>query len=163
MVESTLDVLVYLLKNYFQENCELPTTTDELLITLLQAGFDHDTAQTALSWLRKLTSLTSEIYLYGKAHSRSMRIFSLYECEHLDESARAFLLQMLERKLLTSTECELVIEQALCLDERMRLTEGHIKIVSMLVLFHSTEPHAKGALAQIEKEILVKEGVTGVH
>lgn len=163
MVENTLDVLVYLLKHYLQDNCELPKSTDTLFAVLMREGFDHATVQDALTWLQKLVSLSEEIRLYGSAHPHSLRVFSAYECEHMDEGARSFLLQMLERKLLTPTECELIIEQALCLDEKIQLTEGHLKIVSMIVLFHSSESHAKSALAQIEKEILLKDGGIGEH
>lgn len=119
MKESVLDVLMYLLDRYADD--DVPEQDREVLSEeLSEAGFDSLEVDNAFAWLASLGEPEQEGDDAPECRpwsvSGSMRVFSEPECRRLTVEARGFV-TLLERSAVVDTaSIERVIDRAMALD-----------------------------------------------
>ena len=136
MKESVLDVLMYLVEHYFDEDRDIASDQESLRHELAQAGFREHAIRKAFSWLEGLASDSGAGAAYGAdAPGRSTRIFTSEEAERLSAAGTGFLYFLEQTGVLDAETRERVIDQVLALE-----TDGidleQLKWVVLMVLFN---------------------------
>jgi Smg protein len=133
MKETVLDVIIYLIGNYTDENnINLIEQKESLITELEEAGFETREISRAFSWLENLQKNHGDdeaIY-----NEKSVRIYANSECERLPVEARGFLLFLEQSKVLDPASRELIIEQVLTLEQDISMEQ--FKWVVLMVLFN---------------------------
>ncbi len=143
--ESVLNVLMYLFKYHLQENLVTDDPQTKLVQQLEDAGFERRTIYLAFDWLDQLgEQITTEL---KPDLSSALRIYSSDEQNKLDTNCRGFLTMLEDYGILRPHTREMVITQALALEEE-GIDVHLIKWVTLLVLF--TQPDEQDALAFME-------------
>lgn len=148
--ESVLNVLMYLFKNHLYDGIEVDDNDAELIEQLEGVGFNRQTIYQALGWLGQLgEQRMAQPDLVEP--SQALRIYTELECEALNSDCRGFLTFLEQHSILKSHTREMVINQAMALQEE-GIDTHLIKWVTLLVLF--TQPEEKSALASMEFLVL---------
>lgn len=147
--ESVLNVLMYLFKNHLHENLMLDNTQNQLVTQLEKVGFDRQTIYSAFDWLDRLGE--QALTPVKSPNANAIRVYTPEECEKMSRECRGFLTFLEEYGILKPYTREMVITQALALQEE-GIDIHLIKWVTLLVLF--TQPGEKNALARMEFLVL---------
>lgn len=153
---SVLHVLIYLFKNHIDGSLETGNHIDNapLIEQLQEAGFDRRTIFQALSWIDRLASHSKNAESMESIETASaIRLYDKTESEQIDLESRGFLTFMEQYGVLTPYTREMVITQAIALEEYVDINV--IKWITLLVLF--TQPDERQALKKME--FLVLESV----
>lgn len=105
------EVLVYLYENYWRPDA--CPDHDQLSRKLVAVGFESDEIEEALSWLDGLA--TSVQSYQGDADSRSLRVYSTAEQEHLGEESIGFISFLDSAGVLPPPMREMVLERAMAI------------------------------------------------
>lgn len=105
------EVLVYLYENYWRPDA--CPGHDQLSRKLVAVGFESDEIEEALSWLDGLAS-SAQSY-QGHADSRSLRVYSAAEQEHLGEESVGFISFLESAGVLPPPMREMVLERAMAI------------------------------------------------
>jgi Smg protein len=105
------EVLVYLYENYWRPDA--CPDHDQLSRKLVAVGFESDEIEEALSWLDGLA--TSVQSYQGDADSRSLRVYSNAEQEHLGEESIGFISFLDSAGVLPPPMREMVLERAMAI------------------------------------------------
>lgn len=147
--ESVLMVLMYLFKNYMQENYTLDAGEKKLLLRLEELGFRRVVIDQAFRWLNNLSQGIHEFMQLP--NKNSFRVFSNYECELLDSDCRRFLITLEQQSILNPHTRELVINQLIELNSE-NVDVNLLKWVTLMVLFN--QPNEKQTLASMKLLVL---------
>ena len=150
MNESMVDVLIYLYENYMDGEDQPPLDQDLLEDELAEAGFSNAHIRKALHWLDELADGLDAPRYHATGAGRSMRHYSVPECERLDIAARGLLLFLEQIGILDPVSRELVIERVLAIDHTA-VSVDEVKWVVLLVLLNS--PGQEDAFARMEELI----------
>ena len=146
---SVLHVLMYLFQTHRQEH-EALHEDDSLVEQLESAGFILPTINRAIGWLATLAK-DNDIVEIAAPQSDSFRYFTTYERDLLGEECIMFILALEHHNILNPTTREMVIHQAIELqDEGIDL--NLIKWVALMVLFN--QPDQEEALSSMELLVL---------
>ncbi|HHW4680015.1 MAG TPA: DUF494 family protein [Xylella taiwanensis] len=152
MKESILAVLLYLFEYYFSENADLIRDRDSLQNGLIQVGFSPSEISKAFEWLDALAANRPTL-----VHPRvdgPVRVFHGPELDKLDMESRGFLLFLEQQGILDADQRELVLNQAMALDQE-ELDLDDLKWVVLMVLFN--QPGAEAAYAWMETQMFGNE------
>jgi Smg protein len=105
------EVLVYLYENYWRPDA--CPDHDQLSRKLVAVGFESDEIEEALSWLDGLA--TSVQSYQGRADSRSLRLYSTAEQEHLGDESIGFISFLDSAGVLPPPMREMVLERAMAI------------------------------------------------
>jgi Smg protein len=136
MKEEVFDVLLYLFESYaedssFQEYFDRDFIESELY----DAGFQSLDVQSAFHWLDNLfLPKRGSKKKRPLVQSRSVRVFSSDEMDHLDTECRGFLLFLEQIGVIDEESREHLIERLMTLDADVVCLE-QIKWVTLLVIF----------------------------
>jgi Smg protein len=130
------EVLVYLYETYYRPDaCPEP---EALAKKLSAVGFEEDEISEALDWLTDLAKITDDLLQQYPEHAPSSfghRIYVEQELEALGPAAVGFI-QFLElAKLLDPIQREIVIEQALAVNESP-MPLAKLKVIVLMMLWN---------------------------
>lgn len=140
MKENMLDVLMYIVENYTDDEEMLLSNDQDLLKTeLIEAGFLSSSVNKAITWLK---SHADQPNLLNTNHqgTTSFRVYLPEECDKLDVECRGFLLFLEQVGVLDATSRR-VIDRAMVLDtDDFNLEQ--LKWVILMVLFNQPKNEA---------------------
>lgn len=145
------EILMYLFENYMEGGVALNADQDTIFSELEQAGFHRNEIGRALDWLDGLNRAQETIHPSSHAPSKSIRFYSLEECEQISTEGRGFLLYLEQLGILDSMTREVVVDRLMALDRR-EIDLGRIKWVVLIALFN--QPDKKSALSLLQDMIL---------
>lgn len=145
MKETVFDVLMYLFENYYMDE-EQPISPDQASMEqeLQNAGFPAHEITRAFNWLDGLTQDSPPSAIPA---GKSIRLFARDEMTRLDTQCRGLLIFLDQMGVLTPASRELVIEQAMALENEDFDIE-QMKWVVLMVLFN--QPGEEAAYAWME-------------
>ena len=136
MKESVLDVLMYLVEHYFDEDRDMASDQETLRHELAQAGFRDIAIRKAFSWLEGLASDRGVAAAnVAGVPGRSTRIFTSEEAERLSSTGTGFIYFLEQTGVLDAETRERVIDQVLAL-ETDYIDLEQLKWVVLMVLFN---------------------------
>lgn len=117
------EVLVYMFENYIDTQFRPDDNT--LSRELSAAGFDEDDISGAFDWFDQLESMTDKPELFEQAAHANTRIFTDLELKKITGESIGFILFLVQAKILSTSQRELVLELA------MNLPQAEISIDEM--------------------------------
>jgi Smg protein len=133
MNHSVLDVLMYLLETYSEEEQEPHADNNILRAELLRAGFGAPEVDRALIWLEDLHSDPGHP-LPEAPGLGSVRLFATEETARLDMAARGYLAYLEQVGILSPLHRELVIDRLMALGSG-EIDVEQVRWVTLMVLF----------------------------
>ena len=137
MKESVLDVLIYLIEEYENEQ-EIDIERDILTRELITAGFNNQCIGKAWGWLDELASqIELPDQILGFSKSSSVRILNSAEKQRLSFDAQRFLALIQTSDLIDSVTFELILDRLIALDcDAEELDIEQIRWVVLMVCFN---------------------------
>jgi len=143
--QSVVDVLMFLFEEYLGEDNENIDERNDIQIRLEEVGFQHQEIDQAFNWLEDLATLR-EGQDHIPANTNSIRIFSDFEKNILDDESIGFLMYLEQSDILTPVTRELVLDRIMALDHPLDIEQ--LKWIVMIVLH--THPGEENAFAWME-------------
>jgi Smg protein len=131
------DVLVYLFESYV--HADTCPETNELALTLANAGFGNEEISEALDWLSGLTRISGSALPHCTPGKDSFRAYANVEIGHLNPECRGFIAFLENSGVLDASMRELVIERAMVLDD-FNITLTRLKVIVLMVLWRQAQP-----------------------
>lgn len=117
------EVLVYMFENYIDTQFRPDDQT--LSRELSAAGFDDDDINGAFDWFDQLESMTDQPELFKQAAQGNIRILTELELKKITGESIGFILFLVQAKILSTSQRELVLALA------MNLPQAEISIEEM--------------------------------
>jgi Smg protein len=133
MNHSVLDVLMYLLETYSEEEQEQQTDNNVLRQELLRAGFGAPEVDRALTWLEDLNSDPDRPRPEAPGE-HSVRIWSSEETTRLDVASRGYISYLEQAGILSPLHREIVIDRLMALGAG-EIDVEQVRWVALMVLF----------------------------
>lgn len=149
---GVVSVIIYLFRNYLVQGYRFDNKPLKLIQQLGEAGFDRFSIYRAFEWLGCFRNESQQLNF--EQNSDTFRPYTALEIEKIDTEARGFLTLLEQNGILRPGTREMVLHQAMALDETT-LDVRLIKWITLLVLL--TQPEDKEAL--IAMEFLLFDGV----
>ncbi|MDH5387273.1 MAG: DUF494 domain-containing protein [Gammaproteobacteria bacterium] len=143
--QSVVDVLMFLFEEYLGDSNEAMDERDNMQIRLEEVGFQHQEIDEAFNWLEDLATLRGCTDC-TPAHANSIRIFSDFEKNILDDESIGFLMYLEQSDILTPLTRELILDRIMALDHALDIEQ--VKWIVMIVLH--THPGEENAFAWME-------------
>ncbi|MCK5001414.1 MAG: DUF494 domain-containing protein [Gammaproteobacteria bacterium] len=143
--QSVVDVLMFLFEEYLGDSNESMDERNNMQVRLEEVGFQHQEIDQAFNWLEDLATLR-EGKDYMLANTNSIRIFSDFEKNILDQESIGFLMYLEQSDILTPITRELVLDRIMALDHPLDIEQ--LKWIVMIVLH--THPGEENAFAWME-------------
>lgn len=148
MKGRVFDVVAYITRNYGLFGCSAEDPSD-LRDELLQAGFEEDDVERALTWLRRLRSTRPHPGAPMRAPSQAVRLPTPEEAVKLTAGARGFLLRLERSGILDPAAREAVYERALTLDlAEVGLEEMRVLAALVLEASPSADDHVVASVLE---------------
>jgi Smg protein len=149
MQDNIVEVLIFIYEHFMDS--DEPPPADEASISgfLASAGFQQREIDKAFAWMDQLAARLEED-IPAAFERPSARIFSEPEAARLDLEVRGFLLHLEQHGILDPYNRELVIEQALSLEEHS-IDIDDLKWIVLLVLMN--QPGKENAFSEMEEMI----------
>lgn len=154
MKENVLDVLMYLFRNYMDDDADADPDRESIQTELLAAGFPSREIQQAFEWLDSL--IDRQMLITSPVNPGSCRVYVAQELAKLDVECRGFLLFLEQNGILDSETRELVIDRVMAL-EADDIGLHQLKWIILMLLLN--QPGQEEACAWLED--LVLDGVPG--
>lgn len=154
MKETMLDVLMYLIENYLEDEIEVDSDQARLRAALAEAGFPQEEIDKAFHWLESLASSENSTSPDAGSCSLNVRVFVDDELNRMDVECRGFLLFLEQSGVLDANTRELVVDRVMAL-ETDAIDLEQLKWVVLMVLFN--QPGQGNAYAWMEDLILDRE------
>ncbi len=149
---------MYLFETYLEDDQSDIPSEDSIRNELSRIGFHDAKVTKAFDWLDDLAVLKDDV-AYDKSfmsRSNSFRLYSPLEAEKFAPEARGILLDLVELRVITSGQRELIIDKALALDIA-HIDQEQMKWVILMVLFNL--PDSAGPFTWIQ-DLLYEENPT---
>ena len=150
MKQSVLDVLIYLLEEYEDEDeQEIDIEREILTKELLTAGFNNHSIGQAWGWLDELTlQIDNPEPIRSFELNNSSRVLSALEKHQLSYAAQCYLATLQSSDLIDPITYELILDRLIALDcEAEELEMEQIRWVVLMVSFNRvTDPRLYLAL-----------------
>ena len=143
MKENIFDVLMYLFENYMEDEIEKLPDSDVIRTELMEAGFESYEVNKAFDWLDSL-SLQNAI---KPTIAHAFRIFCPQEIARLDLECRNLIMFLEQNGILNSGNREIVIDQAMAL-ENEEISMEKLKWIVLMVLL--SQPDEEIAFSRME-------------
>ena len=156
--ENILDVLMFIYRNYMDDDASFAKDMETVYSELKTVGFQMTDIEQAMQWLENLYAL--KVSLGKDDFTHSTRIYNDYECNKLPLAARQFLTHLEQIKVLDPATREIIIDRALAIHEGV-ISPSDVKWVALMVLFHL--PEKKPELAWLENHILNDNLINQLH
>ncbi|PTD95001.1 DUF494 family protein [Pseudothauera lacus] len=132
------DILVYLFESYVHAGA--CPASDQLARKLSAAGFEDEEISEALSWLTGLREMDAACSPQIAPSAGSLRIYADAEMVRLDADCRGFIAFLENAGALDGGARELIIERAMALDPRLRISLHRLKVIVLMVLWQREQP-----------------------
>ena len=159
-ISEVITVLMYLFKNYMEDNCELNAEIEQLYDELEAQGFSEEAVDKAFDWLKTLQELQSAEMQYTLINQQARRVYTPQELSRIDHDSLNFLNELIQKNIVTLVDHEAIVTLALALDINL-ITLPITKWITMMVLFNN--PNGKQALAHVEALVLNETKSTEAH
>jgi Smg protein len=154
--ESTLEVLFYLFENYSEVD-DVNQNRDILHGYLNKAGFLSTEISRAFDWLESLAD--EDIVCISESNTKSVRIFSEYECRWLNKECRNYLLFLDQAQILNIEMRERAIDRVLELEDDCFNLDKLKWVILMLLL---NQPNSEAAYVWMD-EIALTDSLPLYH
>jgi Smg protein len=134
MKESVIDVLMYLIERYADDDTDAYPDRQEWQSRLIEAGFSTSEIEKAFKWLDDLSYYQQKSRLDSSTPA-SIRLYHISESERIDRDCRGFLMFLEQTGVLTPTSRELVIDRIMALDTD-ELDLEQLKWIVLMVLMN---------------------------
>ena len=158
MKTEVLDILMYLFETYLEDDESDIPSEGSIRSELAKIGFQDAKVTKAFDWLDDLAILKDTYTSIEQLESNSFRLFSPLEIEKFDKQARGILLDLVELRVITPTQREIIIDKALALDIA-HINQEQMKWVVLMILFNL--PDSAGSFTWLQ-DLLYEETPT-VH
>lgn len=145
------EVLVYMFENYIDTQFRPDDNT--LSKELFAAGFDEEDINGAFDWFDQLEAMTGKPELFESATYANTRIFTNLELKKISGESIGFILFLVQAKILSTAQRELVLDLA------MNLPQAEIGIEEMRWIVLMTTWGASKSGPDKTKEYLFIEDV----
>lgn len=142
--ESIFGVVVYLFKSYLSGRFQGQRNCRKLIEHLEEEGFEPRIISQAFAWLDRFVDSTEDFPAVDAFSS--LRIYSAEEDERIDQQSKAFITWLECQGILRPHTREMVITQALSLQEPIDI--HLLKWITLMVLF--THPQEHQSLLQLD-------------
>ena len=112
--QSVVDVLMFLFEEYLGESKENIDERNQMQGRLEEFGFQHHEIDQAFDWLEDLATLR-ESDEYVPVNANSIRIYSDFEKNILDDESIGFLMYLEQSDVLTPVTRELILDRIIAL------------------------------------------------
>ncbi len=143
--QSVVDVLMFLFEEYLGDSNEAMDERNDMQTRLEEVGFQHQEIDQAFDWLEELATLRDSSD-YTPVNTSSIRVFSDFEKNILDDESIGFLMYLEQSDILTPTTRELVLDRIIALNHPLDIEQ--LKWIVMIVLH--THPGEENAFAWME-------------
>ena len=130
MFEILMDILEGL-----QKGANLTELYDDIVDQLLEAKVSKDDVEKFLESMQRISELQATVQRLHPVGGFPVRIYAPIESLKLDAECRGYLLQLEQDSMLPPPLREIVIDQALRLDE-MEVTLDRLRLLVTIVLFN---------------------------
>lgn len=154
MKETVLDVLMYLVENYLEDEIEADSDQEKLRFALAEAGFPQEEIDKALQWLDSLASNEDSLSAKPECCSLNVRVFIDEELNRMDVECRGFLLFLEQSGVLDPNMRERVVDRVMAL-ETDAIDLEQLKWVVLMVLFN--QPGQENTYAWMEDLVLARD------
>ncbi len=141
---SVFSVIIYLFKSYFSGEFDEGRTQFKLLEQLENEGFSYPSIFRAFDWLARV--IDRDRHFPVSEEFSTIRVYTAEEINEMDSEAITFLTMLEQQGILKPHTREMIISQALTLEETVDL--DLIRWVTLLVLF--THPDERQSLAKLD-------------
>jgi Smg protein len=131
MKESVLDVLMYLLDHYADDDAE--QDREVLSEELSRAGFGSLEVDNAFEWLASLGDEPPQVGAKPRS-GQAVRVYAAAECRRLSVEARGFLMLLEHSAIIDSTALERVVDRAMALDAPEQIDAEAMRWIALMVL-----------------------------
>lgn len=143
MKENVLDVLMYLLDRFDDDEGDLTEERQELSSELVDAGFSSVQIDRAFDWLESLGADAEDqaaaLALDCRPWSdRATRVYADFEQDRLSVEARGFITSLGQNALVDKPSLERIVDRALALDVD-EIDVDTIRWIAMMVLCNHPE------------------------
>ena len=133
MRNRILEIVVFLI-DYMQGNKGRLANSDELSSLLSAEGYSEDEISSAYTWLLQRFDNAPEQYFSDfPVSTSSIRILSQSERVQMSPEAYGFLLKLVSQSLISSEQCEIILERAAMIGPRS-VSLDHIKLIAASVV-----------------------------
>jgi len=143
--QSVVDVLMFLFEEYLGDSNETMDERNQMQVRLEEFGFQHHEIDQAFDWLEDLATLR-ESDEYVPVNANSIRIYSDFEKNILDDESIGFLMYLEQSDVLTPVTRELILDRIIALGHPLDVEQ--LKWIVMIVLH--THPGEENAFAWME-------------
>ena len=143
--QSVVDVLMFLFEEYLGESKENIDERNQMQGRLEEFGFQHHEIDQAFDWLEDLATLRKSDE-YVPVNANSIRIYSDFEKNILDDESIGFLMYLEQSDVLTPVTRELILDRIIALGHPLDVEQ--LKWIVMIVLH--THPGEENAFAWME-------------
>jgi Smg protein len=157
MKENMLDVLLYLLDHYIEEDEGVSADHESLKVELVEAGFPKNEIDKALIWLNDLSDMQSQHTKNEFKTSNTFRVFNKQELKKMGTECCGFLMSLEQGGTLDEMNRELIIDRIMAL-EANEIDLDQLKWIVMMVLFN--QPDQEETLARLEN--IIFQEINGV-
>ena len=156
MKTEVFDILMYLFETYLDDDQSKIPSEDSIRNELNRIGFHDSKVNKAFNWLDDLATLKDSDININQIDENSFRTFNSQELEKFDFQAQRVLIELVELKILTPTQREIIVDKALSLDIAP-IEQEQMKWVVLMVLFNM--PDSAGSFTWIQ-DLLYQERPT---
>ena len=143
MKENVLEVLFYLYKYYLNIDTDWDNNQqDDIVEELEEQGFNRSKIAKAFRWVEQLKSDKYEVYCQSDWNHNANRVFLDDECQKLSKPSRGLITFLEQINILKPKTREVVIAQAMALDDEVIKLE-HLKWIILMVLSHHPQERAQ--------------------
>ncbi|MCU7837298.1 MAG: DUF494 domain-containing protein [gamma proteobacterium symbiont of Taylorina sp.] len=147
MKTEVFDILMYLFETYLDDDQSEIPSEDNIRNELTRIGFQDSKVNKAFNWLDDLATLKDNDLTIKQIDDNSFRSFSSIEVKKFDFQARRILTELVELKIISPTEREIIIDKAQALDIAP-IDQEQMKWVVLMVLFNM--PDSAGSFTWIQ-------------
>lgn len=130
------DILMGVIEG-LQKGGDMTQLCDEIVDQLLEAKVSDDEIAKFLNSMQRISELQATVQRLIPVGGFPVRIYSLFEMVKLDTSCRSYLLQLEHDSVLPPPLREVVIEQALSMED-VDMDIDRLRLLVTLVLFNQT-------------------------
>lgn len=129
------NLLIYMFENYLSSKTQLDFNS--ITLELEAAGFDNTDIENAVNWFSQLKKMSDKVPLYTNQQlNNKLRVFTKHEKEKIASDGLGFILFLEQARILNSVEREIILDQAMMINQS-RINIDEIRWIVMMTLWNN--------------------------
>jgi len=129
------NLLIYMFENYLSSKTHLDFNS--ITLELEAAGFDNTDIKNAVNWFSQLKKMSDKVPLYTNQQlNNKLRVFTNHEKEKIASDGLGFILFLEQARILNSVEREIILDQAMVINQS-RINIDEIRWIVMMTLWNN--------------------------